>query len=300
MSPTYEPGGAASAMAIDKIGQFQILGTLGKGAHSTILHVRRSADAKQYALKIVPIQSPDDHKFLEQAEHEFLIAQKLDHPNLIKVYALEKLKKFLGSVREVRLLIEYVNGKTLDTFKIIPLPQLVQIFEHVANGLVHMHRRNIYHADLKPNNIMLSKTGEVKVIDYGLAWMKGENKARVQGTPEYMAPEQIKNRIANEQTDIFNLGATMYRMVTFRNIPSIMGDGSVTLDGKTWAKNLKPVLDCNPKAPKVLAHLIEHCIAYKASERPERIALVHEELERVATALKKSPDDELEAMEWQS
>ena len=73
----------------EKIGKFQILGTLGQGAHSTILHVRRQADGKQYALKVVPIGEPEDKKFLEQAEHEFAVSQKLDHPNLVKLHALE-------------------------------------------------------------------------------------------------------------------------------------------------------------------------------------------------------------------
>src|SRR5437764_935429 len=71
-----------------RIGKFQVVGTLGSGAHSTILHVRRSADGTNYALKVVPISGPQDQKFLDQAEHEYRVAQMLDHPNLIKVYAL--------------------------------------------------------------------------------------------------------------------------------------------------------------------------------------------------------------------
>ena len=93
------------------------------------------------------------------------------------------------------------------------MPQLVQVFEKVAAGLVHMHRRSVCHADLKPNNIMLSRAGDVKIIDYGLAWIKGEPKDRVQGTPEYMAPETGQAQVVNERTDIYNFGATMYRLV---------------------------------------------------------------------------------------
>ncbi len=98
-----------------QIGKFTVVGTLGSGAHSKILHVRRAADGKKYALKVVPIDGPDDQKFLEQAQHEFRVAQMLDHPNLIKVYALETVKDWLFRVRKAHLLIEYVNGKTLDT-----------------------------------------------------------------------------------------------------------------------------------------------------------------------------------------
>src|SRR2546428_76894 len=76
-------------MAIGPIGNYQILATLGRGAHSAILHIHRSADGRQYALKVVPLESKDDHKFLLQAQHEIKVAQMLSHPNLIKVYALE-------------------------------------------------------------------------------------------------------------------------------------------------------------------------------------------------------------------
>jgi serine/threonine protein kinase len=284
----------------EKIGPFQVLGTLGKGAHSTILHVRRSADGRQYALKVVPINGPADSKFLEQAEHEYRVACKLDHPNLIKVYALEKQRSLFFRVREVRLLIEYVNGRTLDTFGVLLVPMLVQIFVQVASGLVHMHRRNICHADLKPNNIMLSRTGEVKVLDYGLAWIKGEDKGRIQGTPEYMAPEQVKTRVANERTDIFNFGATMYRLCTFRHIPQVIADsGGLPLPAKAWAAQLKPVRELNPNIPPELADIIHRCLAYNPHERPERMSEIQGALDHLADQLVKSPDDRLEALEWQ-
>src|SRR5919198_3192213 len=120
-----------------RIGKFQILATLGTGAHSTILHVRRTEDGKSYALKVVPIEGGADQKFLVQAQHEFRIAQMLDHPNLIKVYALELVKDWLFRVRKVHLLIEYVNGKTLDSIPKLHVPQLVQVFVKVAAALVH-------------------------------------------------------------------------------------------------------------------------------------------------------------------
>ena len=160
----------------DPIGSFQVLGTLGAGAHSAILHVRRQADSRQYALKVVPIATPEEKKYLEQAEHEFHVSQKLDHPNLVKVFCLEQVKDWLFRVRKAHLLIEFVNGKTLDEAPPLSVPKLVLVFANVAAGLAHMHRRGVLHADMKPNNVMLARSGEVKIIDYGLAWVKGEPK----------------------------------------------------------------------------------------------------------------------------
>jgi serine/threonine protein kinase len=284
-----------------QIGKFLVLGTLGTGAHSTILHVRRSADSRNYALKVVPIHGSADQKFLEQAEHEYRVGQMLDHPNLVKVYALEQVKDWLFRVRKVHLLIEYVNGKTLDTAPHIPLPKLVQVFKCVADGMVHMHRRRVYHADLKPNNIMVSRTGEVKVIDYGLAWIAGEGKGRVQGTPEYMAPEQVKYRTANERTDIYNFGATMYRMVTTRLPPSVTSGkkgGGLPMDARTWKALLKPVDELMPGTPRALSDLIHRCLEFTPANRPERMSEVQSALDYLADELVRTPEDRLEALEW--
>ena len=288
----------------EKIGPFSVIAHLGEGAHSSILHIRRNSDGRQYALKIVKIEDEEAEKYLEQAEHEYNVAQKLDHPNLIKIYALEKQKSFGlfgGKVKEVRQLIEFVNGKTLDQFKILPLGILLQIFRDVASGLVMMHRRNICHGDLKPNNIMLSKSGNVKVIDYGLAWIKGQDKQRIQGTPEYMAPEQAK-KIVNEKTDIFNFGATMYRLITWHHVPQVIspGQNSVTIDEDTWKRNFKPVKERNPKCPSSLATLVEQCVAFRTQHRPGSIMEVYETLNTLVAKYVKAEDDHLCNWEWTS
>jgi serine/threonine protein kinase len=285
-------------MSSISIGKFQVLGNLGRGAHSMILQVRRSADSKNYALKVVPINTPAELKYLEQARHEFRVAQMLDHPNLIKIYALETQRDWRFRIRKVHLLIEYVNGRTLDTFKPFPMPVLVQLFAWAAAGLTHMHRRHVFHADMKPNNILLSRAGELKIIDYGLAWIKGENKSRLQGTPEYMAPEQVKQKIVNEQTDIYNFGATMYRLVTWRLPPKALVEaGGVRLDSKTFAQQLMPVQEANAQAPAELAELIHRCLAFFPSQRPERMHDVKEVLEQLVRSLPPPPPDWLDNMD---
>ena len=102
---------------------------------------------------------------------------------------------------------------------------------------------------------MISHGGDVKIIDFGLAWIKGESKDRVQGTPEYMAPEQARKGLVNERTDIYNFGATMYRLVTWRLPPNVlsMGEEDVPVDAKTWKRMLKPVHEFAPEAPRCWA-----------------------------------------------
>lgn len=281
-------------MTIETIGKFQVLNTLGNGAHSTILLVRREDDGKPYALKVVPIADAEEHKFLEQAKHEFRIAQMLDHPNLIRIYVLETQRDWLFRVRKAHLLIEYVPGKTLDTWPKLSLPRLVQVFARVGAGLAHMHRRGVCHADLKPNNILLSRAGDVKIIDYGLGWVKGEDKGRVQGTLEYMAPEQARRKVVNEQTDVYNFGATMYRMLTGRLPPPVNG---LPLEGKEWDKAIVPIRDCVDHAPAELATLIHRCLTYHPQERPALAEEVQETLKLLVRKLVKGSKDRLEGME---
>jgi serine/threonine protein kinase len=281
-----------------KSGKFQVLATLGTGAHSSILHIRRDADSKHYALKVVPIDEPEDQKYLTQAQHEYRVGQLLGHPNLIEIHALELVKDWLFRVKKAHLLIEYVNGKTLDECPRLNLAQLVQVFKQVADGLCHLHKRGVCHADLKPNNLMLSRSGDVKIIDYGLAWIKGEGKDRIQGTPEYMAPEQAKHKMVNERTDIYNFGATMYRLLTLRLPPPVVGEDGTPIDSKTWRRLFLPVQEANAAAPPVLAELITACLDHNARQRPESMAQVQNALDKLTDELVQGPEDGLDSVAW--
>jgi eukaryotic-like serine/threonine-protein kinase len=270
-------------MVIDKIGKFTILDTLGSGAHSSILHVRREADSKEYALKLVSVEAKDDLKYLEQAKHEFRVGQMLDNPNLVKVYAFEAESGWFSGPKKAKLLIEYVPGKTMDKLPLLRMAKLVRVFERIAEGLTHMHKQGVFHADLKPNNLIYDRGTRVKVIDYGLAWVKGEAKDRVQGTPEYMAPETAEHKLINERTDIYNFGATMYRLVTLQLPPCwVTGEGSLPMTSKIFKEQLRPVRTVNPIVPEGLADLIHQCLQPNATKRPERMSHVQGTLDQLA------------------
>lgn len=275
-------------MSEEKIGRVKVLATLGTGAHSTILHVRREADGKNFALKIVPIDSEDDKKYLEQAKHEYRVGQMLNHPNLVKIHAFETETDWRFRIKKAKLLIEFVEGETLDKAKLLKLSKLVRVFEKVASGLVHMHKQGVIHADLKPGNIMTGPRGVVKIIDYGLAWIKSEPKDRVQGTPEYMAPETVQRKMINERTDIYNFGATLYRLVTLKLPPMIVpGAEGIEMTEKQFLEKLEPVDSINKGAPPALVDLIHRCLSFKAINRPERMSEIQGTLDRLADELEE-------------
>ena len=193
--------------------EYKIVKPLGSGAGSTIFLIQDTSVKAQYALKVVKKQSTEDDIYINQAQHEFEVTQRLNHPNILKIYDC-RIKKRWFRIESVELLMEYVNGQTLDELSLKDIGQISLIFSQIAGALEHMHRRGVYHGDVKPSNVMVSSEGQVKLIDFGTAWIKGEPKHRVQGTPQYMAPEQVNERTVDDRTDLYNFGATLYRVVT--------------------------------------------------------------------------------------
>src|SRR5262249_9156120 len=209
---------------------------------------------------VVRKQEPEDEVYVQQALTEFEAAKKLNHPAISKVYDC-RLKKSWFKVRGVELLIEYVDGKTLDEIEAPELGQLVLIFAQVASAMSHMHRRGVFHGDLKPANIMLTKDGRVKLIDFGTAWVRGQDKNRIQGTPQYIAPEQANEKVVNDRTDIYNLGATMYRMFTGRFV-----QGGIPKPGDD--RKLVPPIKIHPRIPETLNEIIIASLNLDPSRRP--------------------------------
>ncbi|HVL14723.1 MAG TPA: serine/threonine-protein kinase [Gemmata sp.] len=285
-------------MSIDRIGKFTVLDTLGSGAHSSILHIRRADDDREYALKIVSIDDKDDLKYLEQAKHEFRVGQMLNHPNLVKVHAFEtEGGGWFSGPKKAKLLIEFAPGKTMDKLPLLRMAKLIRVFARIAEALTHMHKQGVYHADLKPNNLVYDRGTRVKVIDYGLAWVRGEVKNRVQGTPEYMAPETVEHKLINDRTDVYNLGATMYRLTTLQLPPCwVTGETSLPMTSKVFKDQLKPVRSVNPLVPEGLEELIHQCLRPNATKRPERMSVVQGTLDQLAdeAAAKLSDPGELD------
>ena len=124
------------------------------------------------------------------------------------------------------------------------------------------------HCDLKPNNIMLGSDGQVKVIDLGQACKINTVKKRIQGTPDYIAPEQVKCEAVTPRTDVYNFGATLYWVLTGKNLPTLYtmkrSDNSFLVDTKIDSPR-----DLNPKVPENLSNLVMECVRVNPAKRPE-------------------------------
>jgi serine/threonine-protein kinase len=203
------------------IGGFTILRRIGTGARSTIYLASDEENGMQVALKRVIYEKPEDSRIFEQVETEYKVAQSVDHPYVRKCFDLRKIRSMFR-VREMLLSMEYFDGTSLEDGPALGLGDVLLVFRMVATGLNAIHQHGFVHCDIKPNNILISKSGPIKIIDLGQSCKIGTVKSRIQGTPDYIAPEQVKRKPLSPKTDIFNLGATMYWALTGKHAPTLI------------------------------------------------------------------------------
>ena len=264
---------------VQKLLNYDVVETLGEGAGSIIYRVVDPATRREYALKHVVREAEKDIRFVEQMQAEFDLSKQFNHPNLRKSYDLKVNKNLLWKTNEAFLIMELVEGRPLDAYRPPGLMDVVDTFIGAAQGLKYMHAMGYVHCDIKPNNILRSGTGHVKVIDYGQSAKIGTVKERIQGTPDYIAPEQVARKPISVQTDVFNLGATMYWAITDAHIPTLYtvnkkGENSFLVDDR-----FKTPQDLNPKVPNALSNLVMECIATQPRNRPSNMDQVVTRLE---------------------
>jgi len=260
------------------VGGYTIEKRLGAGARSTIYLATYQLDHSKVALKRIILERPEDVRVFEQTETEYKVAKRIDHPYVRKCY---KLKKFRGifKVKEMLLSMEYFDGNILEDCPSLSLGDVLLVFRMVATGLNAMHREGFVHCDIKPNNILLSKAGSIKVIDLGQSCKIGTTKPRIQGTPDYIAPEQVKRRPLGPKTDIFNLGATMYWALTGKHIPTLIP--KINSFGLPIPQKRQAPHEFKKQLPIGVSKLVMDCIKDDAAARPRDMMTVVSRLDLI-------------------
>lgn len=290
----------------ERIAGYEVLSVLGYGANSTIYAVQDPRNGQKYALKRVIKESSADQKFVVQATNEYELLSKIDHPSVRKCYRVKRLRRILGP-SEVLLVMEIVEGRNLVQHRPSELSELVHVLVEVADGMHAVHKAGVVHADMKPNNVLITNAGHVKIIDFGQSCPTGTIKPRIQGTPDYIAPEQVRRRALTARTDIFNLGATMYWCVTDNHVPTLIPKNGGNEIGLKDEIQLKPPHEIDESIPLSLSNLIMNCLRNRPEERPEsmaevkaRLEVVYHQLERgkakgTPTAVSRETESEAEA-----
>jgi serine/threonine protein kinase len=208
----------SKASDLQSVGNYDVLEKIAEGGMGTIYKGRHRETGQVVALKVIPSNLAKNPVMLKRFEQEFRAASLLDHPNIVR--ALE----YDGSGDMPFLVMEFVEGESLgqriERDGKLPEAEAIKIIAQVAQALHRAHKQGLIHRDIKPDNVMVTPDGQVKVADLGLvkeieADLNLTRTGRGLGTPHFMAPEQFRNaKNADARCDIYSMGATLYMMVT--------------------------------------------------------------------------------------
>lgn len=224
--------------------------------------------ARQVALKVLSVDLASQPAYVERFKHEARSAASLVHANIVQVYEVGQSNgsHFIAQ--------EYVAGQNLAEWmhrhgRVEP-GRVLDILRQVTAALSKAHERAIVHRDVKPENIMLSRSGEVKVADFGLARATTDETNRTQagvtmGTPLYMSPEQIEGGSVDSRSDIYSLGVTAYHMLTGE--PPFQGETPLAVAVQHINKQPTPLAEAAPDTPAALVQLVERMMAKKPEDR---------------------------------
>ncbi|HVP44535.1 MAG TPA: protein kinase [Terriglobales bacterium] len=285
-----------------RLGPYEILGALGAGGMGEVYRARDTRLGRDVAVKILSSRLVSGPELRERFEREARTISQLSHPHICPLYDV-------GRQDDVDFLVmEYLEGETLEHRLMrgpLPADQLLKIAIQVSDALGNAHQHGVVHRDLKPGNVMLTKTG-AKLMDFGLAKLRAESAPAVAalaemvtaptrkltvegtlvGTFQYMAPEQLEGGEVDARSDIFALGAVIYEMAAGR--PAFTGKSKASLIAAILSSEPKPLTELQPMTPPALEHLVRTCLAKNPEQRWQTAHDLKLELEWVAEAGSKA------------
>ncbi|MBI1396104.1 MAG: protein kinase [Betaproteobacteria bacterium] len=204
----------------ERIGKYHVLRELGRGATSCVYLCDDAFHSREVAVKVVKSANSTDtdlgRRYKRVFMNEAALAGKLNHPHIVAIYDA-------ASDDEMSYLVmEHVDGGTLDQYcspdALLPLERLVEIVFKASIALDYAHRQGVIHCDIKPANILIQGSSDIKISDFGAAYFGDADHTFLTGvgSPAYMSPEQIQERQVTHQTDIYSLGVVMYQLLTGR------------------------------------------------------------------------------------
>ena len=259
-------------------GRYQIIEELGKGGMGKVYKAVDTRINEKIALKLIKPEIASDKKTLERFGNELKLARKIAHKNVGKMFDINEEK---GTHY---ITMEYVSGQDLKGLirqsGKLGIETTLSIAKQICEGLTEAHELRVVHRDLKPNNIMINKEGQVRIMDFGIARSlkeKGITGAGVMiGTPEYMSPEQVEAKEVDQRSDIYSLGVILYEMVTGR-VP-FEGDTALSIAIKHKGESPKDPKEYNTQIPDDLSHLVLKCLEKDKDRRYQSAKELYSEL----------------------
>src|SRR5258705_1077446 len=277
-----------------KLGPYEILAPLGAGGMGEVYLARDTRLGRDVAVKVLPSRLCSDPNQRQRLEREARTISSLNHPNICQLHDV-------GCQDEIDFIVmEYVDGQTLAERLLsgpLPIKHALKIAIEIADALDKAHARGIIHRDLKSGNIMLTKSGVSKLMDFGLAkptvsvsgTASGNGhsatpsaptmsvaalasppdplteKGTIVGTFLYMAPELLRGEQADERSDIFSFGCVLYEMIT--GLRPFSGKSQLSLIGAILEKEPEPITNVQPSTSPAVEHIVLRCLAKDPNDR---------------------------------
>ena len=273
-APTYYPQEGPTEITTGTIlmKRFQVERSLGQGGMGAVFLAIDQKIGEQVALKVIASNLAEDPTAAERFRREVGAARKITHVNVIRIHDLEEDGRLLF------LSMEYFPGMDLEELLsrrgVLPLAEARPILVQICDALSAAHRVGVIHRDLKPGNVLVNEQGEVRVIDFGLAkasYMHSMTATGlIMGTPEYMAPEQVRGRTTDHRTDIYALGVLAYTLLCGQ--PPFRGDTPIAVGFQHCAEPPRPLRELKPDLPQALDAAVLKCLEKDPADRFDSVA----------------------------
>lgn len=273
------------------IGKYRVKRELGRGGMGAVYLAEQTALGREVAIKELIVSAAADPSALTRFLQEAQVMARSNHPNLVQVHDMEQV----GDARYI--ILEFVKGRSLRDMLgqgRIPLPQVFAVMHGVLQGLNYAHRHAIVHRDMKPENVLISDEGDVKVADFGIARLTDDagggstatKTGTTVGTPQYMSPEQVSTSKVDGRSDLYSAGIMLYELVCGR--PPFVAtdvDGPFTLMAKHVQAPPPPPAIHRPDIDPQLEEVILKALSKRPEERYQTGAEFDDALQKVADRL---------------
>lgn len=272
-------------MAVRKVGSSRILREIGRGGMSVVYEAYQEGLDRRVAVKAFQPGRAPSKDLVERFRREGRAYAQMRHPALLAVHDLVEKEEGLY------LVTEYVDGadlqKVLGAGGALPVGCVAAVGARVADALECVHAHALVHRDVKPSNVMVSRAGEVKLMDLGIAKdpLASEltRTGAVVGTPAYVAPEMLEGEPATEHSDVWSVGVMLYELAAGRR--PFQGETFAELFTSVRKKRARPVREVAPEVPRRLARAIERCLEKRPGRRWPTAGALARELEACADRL---------------